>query len=154
MQQKDKQRKIKPQNALRLKIGVIVSDYYSEEVTNNLLTGALGVLKEWHVPNKNVTVVRVLGSFEIPYACLTLLKKKKFDALIALGCIIKGETNHDQYITTAVMQGIMDLIVFHNVPIGLGVLSVNTMAQAKARSSGKDNKGRDAAIAALHSALI
>ncbi|MDO8566199.1 MAG: 6,7-dimethyl-8-ribityllumazine synthase [Candidatus Moranbacteria bacterium] len=141
-------------NASALQIGIVVSNYYADTITGKLLLGAEAVLKEWKVLPKNITVVRVPGCFEIPYGCITLLKQKKYDALITLGCIVKGETEHDRYIASAVSQGIMDLTLAHGVPIAFGVLTVNNLAQAKARSTGKNNKGVEAAIAALEATFL
>ncbi|MDP3957672.1 MAG: 6,7-dimethyl-8-ribityllumazine synthase [bacterium] len=141
-------------NASKLKIGIVVSNYYADTITGKLLLGAQAVLKEWKVSPKNITVVRVPGCFEIPYGCSVLLKRKKFDALITLGCIVKGETEHDRYIASAVSQGIMDLILAYKVPIAFGVLTVNNLAQAEARSTGENNKGKEAAIAALEAAFL
>lgn len=141
-------------NASALKIGIVVSEYYADVITGKLLMGALDVLKKARVGQKNITVVRVPGCFEIPYGCITLLKQKKFDALITLGCIVKGETEHDRYIASAVSQGIMDLTLSYQVPISLGVITVNNLAQAKVRSTGQNNKGREAALATVAMAFL
>lgn len=141
-------------NASALKIGIVVSEYYADVITGKLLMGALDVLKKARVGQKNITVVSVPGCFEIPYGCITLLKQKKFDALITLGCIVKGETEHDRYIASAVSRGIMDLTLSYQVPISLGVITVNNLAQAKVRSTGQNNKGREAALAAVAMAFL
>ena len=141
-------------NGSKLRVGVVVSDYYVAEVTAELLAGALETLSAWKVAKKNITVVRTPGCFEIPYGCLILLKKKKYDAIITLGCIVKGETDHDKYIASAVSQGLMDLTLQYGKPISLGMLTVNTLAQAKARSMGTNNKGIEAAVAAMEMALL
>lgn len=119
-----------------------------------MLDGALEILRASGVREKDTRIVRVPGSFEIPHGCRKLLAAKKPDAIIALGCIIKGETDHDRYIASAVAQGIMQLIVESGIPIAFGVLTTNTLAQARARSRGTANKGAEAAIAALESALL
>ena len=111
------------------------------------------ILREWRVSEKNTNVLRVAGSFEIPYGCLNLIQKKP-DAIIALGCLIKGETKHDEYIASAVSHGIMRLSLDYKIPIGFGVITANNITQAKARSSGNANKGAEAAIAALEMALL
>lgn len=153
MQRKNSTGPAKSKDASKIKIGIVMSEYYADVITARLLSGALQVLKKWNVSEKNIVIARVPGCFEIPYGCITLLKQKKYDTLIALGCIVKGETDHDRYIASAVSRGIMDLIVAYQVPIAFGVLTVNTLAQAKARSTGKNNKGAEAAIAALEAAL-
>ncbi len=132
----------------QLKIGVVVSKFNSD-ITNNLLKGALATLGGNGVSARNIIVTRVPGSFEIPLACQKLAQTKKFDGLIALGCIIKGETDHNIYISNAVSDGIMEVMLDYNLPIGFGILTPNNLKQAKERSSGKDNKGGEAARAVL-----
>lgn len=153
--QRKKKEVVKAKDASKLKIGVVVSTYYEEEITGRLLEGALETLRAWKVAEKNITVVRVPGSFEITYGCLSLLQsKKKCDAIIALGCVIKGETDHDQYISHAVAQGIVEMMIKYGTPISFGVVTTNNLAQAKARSTGTNNKGIEAATAALEMALL
>lgn len=154
MQRKNVVTKKMGRNASALKIGIVVSEYYADVITGKLLIGALDVLKKAKVAQKNITVVRVSGCFEIPYGCIVLLKRKKFDAIITLGCIVKGETEHDRYIASAVSQGIMNLSLAYTVPISFGVITVNNLAQAKVRSTGENNKGKEAALAALEMAFL
>lgn len=135
-------------NGSKLKIGIVVSQF-NEDITGNMLEGALEVLKENKVKEKNVKIVRVPGSFELPLACQRLAETKKFNALVALGCVVKGETDHYYYICDAVTDGIMEVILDFNLPIGFGVLTCKNMKQAQARSRGRHNKGREAASAAL-----
>lgn len=137
----------------KLKIGVVVSGFH-EDITGRMLDGARAALATCKVKKENIRIMRVPGSFEIPYGCLMLLEGKKYDALVALGCIIKGETNHDYYIASAVSQGIMDIMLRHRVPIGFGVITANNLKQANARSTGKTNKGSEAALAAVEMALL
>ena len=99
-------------------------------------------------------MVRVSGSFEITYGVLSLLKRKKYDAIIALGCIIKGETSHDEFIAHAVAQGIVQMMVAYKTPISFGVVTTNDLPQAVVRSTGKNNKGIESALAALEAALL
>jgi 6,7-dimethyl-8-ribityllumazine synthase len=153
MQRKDVTKKKDAKDGSKLKIGVVVSTYY-DDITGRMLAGALQTLKEWNVAEKNVSVVRVSGSFEITYGCLSLLKRKKYDAIITIGCIIKGETKHDEYIAHAVAQGIVQMMVAYKTPISFGVLTTNDLPQAITRSTGKDNKGTEAALAALEAALL
>lgn len=152
---KKQSKKIQPtiKNASKLKVGIVVSPYY-KEIADKLLMGALTTLKEWSVKPQNIFVVSVSGSFEIPYGCVALLKKRKLDALVTLGCIVKGETNHDQIIAEAVARGLIDLTLTTRIPITFGVLTVNTLAQAKARSTKSNNKGAEATVAALEAALL
>jgi 6,7-dimethyl-8-ribityllumazine synthase len=140
-------------DASKLKVGIVVSRF-NEDVTEGMLDGALETLREWKVDPRKVRVVHVAGSFEIPYGCLQLIKRWKPDAVIALGCVIKGETDHDRYIADAVSHGIMRLSLDHSVPISFGVITTNNLKQAKERSRGKTNKGPEAAAAALEAALL
>ncbi len=166
MQRKNSSKKIALPDGSRLRIGVVVSRYH-EDVTGNLLDGALETLYSCGVKKNNIYVLPVPGSFEIPFGCLSLLnpdarragsgprlkRRGKYHALVALGCVIKGQTDHNQYIASAVLTGIMNLSLNHNVPIGMGVITTNNLAQAKARSTGKENKGKSAALAAVSMAL-
>ena len=102
-----------------------------------------------NVPRKNITVARVPGSFELPLACRRMAETGKYRALVALGCIIKGETDHYRYIAAEAARGIMAVMLASGTPIGFGVLTCDTLAQAQARSSGAQNKGAEAARAAL-----
>ena len=141
-----------PLQAPNIRFGIVVSSYY-EEITGALLEGARATLKEAGVEDANIMVATVPGSFEIPYGCLSLIKNK-CEAIITLGCIVKGETEHDRHIATAVAGGITKLSLEHNVPISLGVLTTNTYEQAVARSTGANNKGIEAARAAIELSLL
>lgn len=138
-------------DASRLKVGIVVSEFNSD-ITGPMLEAALETLREWKVSEKAITVMHVPGSFELPLASAKLIKKKA-DAVVALGCVIKGETKHDEYIASAVAHGLTRLMLDTGIPIGFGVITPNTLAQAKARSRGKANKGIEATIAALRMAL-
>lgn len=138
-------------DASRLKVGIAVSEFNSD-ITGSMLTAALETLREWKVPEKSIMIMHVPGSFELPLASARLIKKKA-DVVIALGCVIKGETKHDEYIASAVAHGLTDLMLESGIPIGFGVITPNTLAQAKARSRGKANKGIEATVAALRMAL-
>ena len=153
MQRAEFTKKVKPRDASKLKIAIVVANF-NTDITNSMLEGAQGALKEWGVSEKNMKVARVYGSFDLPFGCMAAIKKWRPDAVVALGCIIKGETDHDRYIASAVSQGIIDLTLSSGVPISLGVLTTNTLKQAKARSSGKTNHGEKAAVAALEMALL
>lgn len=140
-------------NASRLTIGIAVADFNSD-ITHAMLAGARETLRAWKVKDADIRVMHVAGSYELPYACQALLKgKKKPHAVIALGCIIKGETDHDVYIAQAVAHGLMQVMLAAHTPIAFGVLTTNNLAQARKRSKGKGNKGAEAAEAALRLAL-
>jgi 6,7-dimethyl-8-ribityllumazine synthase len=146
--QKAKKGKAKKIDGSKLKIGVIVSRF-NEDITKPMLEGALEILKENKVKKNNIDVVRVPGSFEIPLACQRLTQTKRYDALVAIGCVIKGETDHYYYICNEVSRGIMNVMLKYNLPIGFGVLTCLNKKQAQVRSRGRENKGREAAEAAL-----
>tara|TARA_Y100000591_G_scaffold323187_1_gene340619 strand:- start:1149 stop:1553 length:405 start_codon:yes stop_codon:yes gene_type:complete len=125
-----------------MKICIVVSDYY-KEISNNLLEGSIEQLKKNKF--KKLKIKFVSGAFEIP----NIISKniKKFDAFIALGCIIKGETDHYYFISNAVSTGLMNLSIQSKKPIGFGILTCNNLKQAKVRSSIlKKNKGKEVAL--------
>lgn len=132
----------------KLKLAIVVSKF-NADITGNMLTGALENLKTNKVEEKNIKIVRVPGSFEIPFVCQKLARSKKYDALIALGCVIKGETDHYYFVAGEAARGIMDVMLKYNIPIGFGIITTNNLKQAIARSSGKHNKGAEAARAIL-----
>ncbi len=140
-------------DASKYRVGIVVSKYYAE-ITDQLLSGAMETLRAWGVAEENISVARVSGSFEIPYGCLSLLTQEKVDAIVTLGVIVKGETAHDEVIAHAVAQAIMDLTIKYETPISFGVVTTNTLEQAVARSTGVNNKGADATVAALEAAML
>lgn len=132
----------------KFKIGIVVSRF-NENITKKMLAGALETLKKSKVRKENIKIIWVPGSFEIPLACQRLAKTKKYDALVAIGCVIKGETDHFYYICNEASRGITDVMLKFDIPIGFGVLTTQNLKQAQVRSHGKENKGREAAEAAL-----
>lgn len=137
-----------------LRVGIVVSTYH-HDITDRLLQGSIAALAEHGVPTSHVTVVHVPGSFELPYAAARLIRAKKVDAVICLGLILKGETIHDEVIAYAVAHALQELNIRGAVPVLLGVLTTNTLAEARARSKpDMTNKGYEAAMAALHMALL
>ena len=128
----------------------IVVSRFNEEITEGLLAGAREGLRDAGVRDEAVTVFHVPGAFEIPLAALRAAESGEFAAVICLGCLIKGETMHFEYIADAVSHGIMRAGMETGVPIAFGVLTTLTDAQAEERSAaGPGNKGREAAAAAL-----
>ena len=124
-----------------MKICIVISDYY-KEISKNLLSGTLTELKKNGY--KNIKIKYVSGSFEIPNKISSNIKK--FDAFIALGCIIKGKTDHYYYISQAVTSGLMNLSIASKKPIGFGILTCNNIQQAKERALvNKKNKGKGVA---------
>ena len=133
---------------MKNKLLIVASDYY-KEITQNLIKGCLSKIKS---KNKNVVVIKTPGTFEIPVVISKNLKK--FDGFIALGCVIKGETPHFDFICNAVSNGIKDLNIKLNIPVIFGVLTDLNINQAIARSSGDKNKGIECAIAAIQMANL
>jgi 6,7-dimethyl-8-ribityllumazine synthase len=130
-----------------LKIGIVCAEW-NEEITEKMLQQCISVLEKHEV--KKIELIKVPGSFEIPYAVLQLCKGKKMDAIIALGCIIKGETIHDEVLAYSVTDALMQLTLEHEKPIVLGVLTTNNFQQALERINGtQGNKGKECAETAL-----
>ncbi len=137
-----------------LKIGVVVSDW-NEEITHSLYDACIKSLLEHGVDKAEIRTVHVPGTFELPVGAKILLGEENFNAVICLGCVIKGETKHDEYISTAVANGLVNLGVLSGKPIIFGVLTPNTMEQALERAGGKyGNKGVEAAVTAIKMASI
>ena len=130
------------------RIGIAVAEY-NADVTEKLLDGARVELLARGGSRKNITVARVPGSFELPLACQRMAETGRYNAIIALGCVIKGETDHYHYIATEAARGIMNVMLARGIPIGFGVLTTDTPEQARVRSSGTQNKGTEAARAVL-----
>ncbi|HEY3251158.1 MAG TPA: 6,7-dimethyl-8-ribityllumazine synthase [Ignavibacteria bacterium] len=140
-------KKKKKESSLRI---AIVISRFNDEITGGLLNGAMEILKENDINDKNVNVISCPGAFEIPLTAKALLKKKKYDAIICLGAVIKGQTAHFEFISYAVTHGILQLNLESGIPVTFGVLTCYNDEQAVQRSSSDaDNKGREAAIAAL-----
>jgi 6,7-dimethyl-8-ribityllumazine synthase len=128
---------------------------FNEEITEGLLNGARQALAEASVSDADITVMRVPGAFEIPVTALRAAESGQFDAVICLGCVIKGETMHFEYIAATVCQAIAAAASATGVPIALGVLTTLTEEQAAARAAdGLENKGREAALAAVEMATL
>jgi len=137
-----------------LRIGIVVSRF-NEFVTKAMLDGALNELRRAGASDALIRVVWVPGAYEIPLACQRLAASHAPDAMVALGCVIRGETTHYEHIAQSVAQGIQRVSLDQNIPIGFGVLTVEDMAQALDRAGGKmGNKGRDAARSALEMARV
>ena len=136
------------------KFAIVVSNYY-ENITHKLLEGAVKTLASAGVADSNMVTLWTPGSWELPAATLRVLKSGKFDGVVILGCVIKGETTHDQHINTAISNGIAELTLQYDVPIGFGLLTCNTLQQALDRSGGSvGNKGVEAAEAAVHMSQV
>jgi len=128
----------------------IIVSRFNGEITEGLLAGAREALAEAAVREEDVAVVRVPGAFEIPVTALRLSESGQFDAVICLGCLIKGDTMHFEYIASATSHGIMNASTTTGVPVAFGVLTTLTEEQAAERARpGPNNKGREAALSAV-----
>lgn len=133
----------------------VVQARFNEKITSGLLRGCLEGLRECAVQKKNIKVVEVPGSFEISFVASQLAKSGKYDVIIALGAVMKGETKHDEYIANAVAYGITKVSIATGVPVIFGVITPNNLEQAVVRSSdNKQNKGYEAALTAIEMALL
>ncbi len=144
-----KQSVFSTQTNKELKIGIVVSEW-NFDITDNLYKGAFETLLKNEVLEKNIFTCYVPGSFELVYGAKKLIQEKKLHAVIVIGSVIKGETEHFHYVCQAVSSGIKDLNVKYDVPVIFSVLTDDNKQQAIDRSGGKyGNKGEEAAISAL-----
>jgi 6,7-dimethyl-8-ribityllumazine synthase len=129
----------------------IVASSFNDFITKRLLSACLMELRRQGLGDRQITVVWVPGSFEVPLTALKIAKRKNIDAVICLGAVIRGETYHFEVVANECTRGIMEVSLLTGKPIIMGILTTNTVAQAKARCGEKsgDNKGRDAARTAL-----
>ena len=135
------------------RIALVVSEW-NKEITEALFQGAKNTLIDHNVLNKNIVRIDVPGSFELIYGANSA-QRMDFDAIIAIGCIIQGETRHFEFISNAVAQGIKDLNINGKAPVVFCVLTDETIEQSIARSGGdKGNKGVEAAFTALRMTIL
>ena len=135
-------------NLENYKFGIVVSEW-NIDITANLLKGAEDKLIELGVNRKNIIISWVPGSFELVYGSKEL-SKKNLDAVIAIGCVIKGETDHYDFICSSVSNGLMQLNISGSTPVIFCVLTDHKKSQSIARSGGEHgNKGTEAAVAAI-----
>ena len=131
------------------RVGVAVARF-TQDISQRLLDSTLATLMENGVADDDITVTWVPGSFELPLACETLAATRSYHAIIALGCVIRGETSHYDYVCEQAARGALDTGLRHQVPVIFGVLTTENRAQAEARAGGDHgDKGRDCALAAL-----
>ena len=136
-------------DAQGLKIGIVVSRF-NGFVTERLLEGALDGFSSHGGAEKDLTVVRVPGAFEIPIVAEKMAATGKYDALVCLGAVIRGDTPHFDYVCQSVTCGLGDAIKTHKIPIGFGVLTTDNVQQAMDRAGSKDaNKGYEALLVAI-----
>ena len=139
-------------NASTLKVGIVIARF-NDLITNKILSGCLDCLNRHGLDtselSNQVDMVWVPGSFELPIAARTLMKKKSYDVVIALGAVIRGETSHYDVVVSEASKGISQVSHENNVPIIFGVLTTDTMQQALERAGIKNNLGWNYALQAI-----
>jgi 6,7-dimethyl-8-ribityllumazine synthase len=137
-----------------LRFGIVVTRF-NEFVVEPLLRGALDALKRHGATEKQIEIVRVPGAFDMPIVVRKLAMSRRYEALVALGAVIRGQTPHFDYVAGECASGLARIALESGVPVGFGVLTTDTMEQAVDRAGGKaGNKGADAALAALEMANL
>jgi 6,7-dimethyl-8-ribityllumazine synthase len=138
-----------PEDASKIKIGIVVSRW-NDSITGKLLEGAIAFLREEGIPDESIIINYVPGSFELPQGALLQYKHEKPSAILCLGCLIKGETPHFDFIAQACANGITRVSLKTKIPVAFGVITANDENQALERAGGKSgNKGKEAAATAL-----
>lgn len=141
-------------DAAKFRFGIAVSEW-NPDITQNLFDGAKSTLLEHGTLEENIKAIKVPGSFELIYGCKHLLDNYELDAVIAIGNVIRGETEHFTFVCEGVTQGIKDLNLKFDTPTVLCVLTDNTKQQSIERSGGKHgNKGIECAVAAIKMAAL
>ncbi len=140
-------------NGKGLKIGIVVSRW-NADVADALLEECRAALLATGVREKDIIVFEVPGAYELPFAARTLIEREKVDAVVCLGCLIKGETMHFEYIAEAVSNGIMQVGLTTKIPVIFGVLTCITNEQAEARASGPHSHGYPWGQTAVEMALM
>jgi 6,7-dimethyl-8-ribityllumazine synthase len=143
-----------PLDASGLRFAIVVAEF-NATITERLLEGALECFAKQGVPEGSIEVHRVPGAFELPFASQTLAASGNYDAIVALGCVIRGETPHFEYVSQAATDGLLRVTLDTGLPVAFGVLTTEDLAQAEARAGGEHgNKGFDAAQTAVEMALF
>ena len=135
-----------------LKVGVLTAQW-RPEITTRLEAAALDFLARAGVADEDVLVVAVPGAFELPLAAASLAQNGDVDAIVALGCVIRGETPHFDFVAGCCAEGLLQVGLETGVPVGLGVITAETLAQAEARSGDATGKGGNKGIEASDAAL-
>ena len=140
--------------ALGLRFGIVASRF-NDFIVDRLLAAVVETLLDAGADAEDLDVVRVPGAFEIPLALKLLADGDRYDGLLAIGCVIRGETPHFDYVAGEASRGVTDVSLEHRIPVGLGILTVDTIEQAKARSGAESsNKGAEAALAVIEMANL
>lgn len=141
-------------DASGLRFGIVAARF-NDFIVARLLDGAVEALVKHGATPADIEIVRVPGAFEMPLALQRLAQTRRHDALIALGCVIRGATPHFEYVSGEASRGIGQASLKHDLPIGFGLLTVDTIEQAVERAGTKaGNKGADAALSAIEMATL
>lgn len=141
-------------NAEGLRFAVVASRF-NDEIVDGLLNGAIECLGQHGAAGDAIRIFRVPGAFEIPLITATLAKSRQYDAIVAIGALVRGDTPHFDFISLQVTMDISRVVLDTGIPVAYGVITCNTMEQAEARSgSGGGNKGWEAALAAIEMASL
>lgn len=141
-------------SAAGYRFALIVASF-NEAITTSLAAAARAALIEAGAAERDVEEFRVPGAFELPQAARCAAGTGRFDAIVCLGCVIRGDTPHFEYISSAAAHGVMQVATATGMPVAFGVLTTDTVEQARARAGeGRENKGWEAAAAALETAVL
>ncbi len=141
-------------NAGGLKFGIVVSRF-NDFITSRLVDGAVDTLVRHGVKDKDIDVVKVPGAFEIPMTAKKMCSKKKYDAILCLGAVIRGATSHFNYVAGEAAKGVGTLAMESSIPVLFGVLTTENLEQAIERAGAKSgNKGAETALAAIEMANL
>jgi 6,7-dimethyl-8-ribityllumazine synthase len=136
-------------DASGMTVGIVVAEW-NKAITEKLLQGACDTLERHKVKPENIIVKRVPGSFELTYGAKRIAESTSVNAVIVLGCVVRGDTPHFDYVCSGVTQGITELNLMYDIPFIFGLLTTDTMQQAEDRAGGKyGNKGDEAAVTAI-----
>lgn len=136
-------------DASEMKFGIVVSEW-NFNITGALMRGAVDTLKKHGAKDENIFVITVPGSFELTFGSSQLIENTEVDAVIAIGCVVRGDTPHFDYVCAGTTQGIAQLNATSRVPVIYGLITTNTMQQAEDRAGGcLGNKGDECAITAI-----
>ncbi|MGH3037895.1 MAG: 6,7-dimethyl-8-ribityllumazine synthase [Gaiellaceae bacterium] len=141
-------------NGARRAVGIVVGRF-NGEITSKLLDGAMAALEEAGVERDRIDIVPVPGAFELPLGAMALAKTRQYSCIVAIGCVIRGQTPHFEYVAGEAASGLQLAALETGIPVAFGVLTCDTREQAEARSGGGlGNKGADAARSALEMADV
>ncbi len=148
MQRKENSKEEKLTASKNTRIAIVVSEF-NFDITGKMAVAAEKTLIKAGVLEKNIKTFKAPGGFEIPLICKKVARTKKYSGIIAIGCVIRGDTDHYIHIATESTHGVMEVMLSENISISNAILTVNNLKQAKIRSHGETNKGVEAATALL-----